>query len=466
MRSKTKELVDATRALHNNRLQDLQSNKNNLVNDNAQSIEHIKKNTDSIDSNIKLQTGLYFVGSVLDILAGGVPVNIITTIPITYVLGKSNENLAEGIKHHESKLKENNSSLDKINDDVNNISCSMSKLNEMEDNLDKAVNHAIDLYALKLKENSAWLNKIEQDEINITCSISKLKLKEKEKLVRQLILEEARKNNYYQKNDITEIDCQPTEDVAGIGIIGLTRSLLDPIRQRYTSVKVFINETIRSYIDPDYYPLKSLPLRYAISNFEDLMTKKDLNNNTILHLACCDNEIESIETICQITKKHETDLIFQTNNDGLLPIHVAAAQGHAKAIDALIQIQRDAGNDPWQLIAHCDNQNRNTALHYAVRNGNIEATQALIRLASDNVLELLFMKDHYDHTALQYAQEEDYIEIVNILTEAFQSQMTNKALLKLIQQNPALFDINTENQAETVAILQEKIQTNGLQYLF
>lgn len=229
-------------------------------------------------------------------------------------------------------------------------------------------------------------------------------------------------------------------------------AFLEQIKEHGNTVKNFIH----SYLDPDYL-LRSLPAAYGISNFEDLMTKKSGNDNhTALHLACINNDVESIKIMCQIAHQHGTDLLSQPDNNGCLPIHLAAGFGQSAAITTLIQIQRDAGRNPWQLIAHCDNNN-NTPLHIAVKNSNIETTQALINVANNNLLNILFMQDKYHQTVLQCAQQEEDPQITEVLTQALQTQMTNAALLKLIQKNlMSCFNINTENEAEALNFLKEK----------
>lgn len=113
----------------NNKLQSLNSDKKNLINDNDQMNEHIKKNTDIIAKNYNTQKGLLVVTVVLAATTGGAGV-----IPLLGMLcvNEDSEYSKEHIGHAELKLKANNNVLHKIDQDVNKIISSLSKLNEKE----------------------------------------------------------------------------------------------------------------------------------------------------------------------------------------------------------------------------------------------------------------------------------------------------------------------------------------------
>lgn len=219
----------------------------------------------------------------------------------------------------------------------------------------------------------------------------------------------------------------------------------------------FANTAIRSYLDPDYPLLQKLQKSYEISTFNELMTTTYLpENHTVLHLACINNDVGSIAAIYHLTQKHGTDLLFQADNNGCLPIHLAAAFGHSTAIIMLMYMQRNGGKDPWELIAHGDDDD-NTPLHIAVKNENPQAVRTLIELANDHLLDLFFMQDNYEQTALQYAQEAGLTEIAEMLLTSIKNKMTNTVLLQLIQQDStSYFDVNTENEAQALALLKEK----------
>lgn len=231
------------------------------------------------------------------------------------------------------------------------------------------------------------------------------------------------------------------------------RIAIDAILQKCTAYDI----AIRSYLNPDYPLLQKLQKSYEISTFNELMTTTYLpENHTVLHLACINNDLTSIAAICQLTQKHGTNLLFQADNNGCLPIHLAAAFGDRAAIIMLMYMQRNAGKDPWELIAHSDD-NDNTPLHIAVKNENLQAVRTLIELANDHLLDLFFMQDNYEQTALQYAQEAGLTEIAEMLLTSIKNKMTNTVLLQLIQQDStSYFDVNTENEAQALALLKEK----------
>lgn len=389
----------------NEQLQKLESNKHNLEHNNGKLVQDIQKNKDAISRNEKIQMGVIATGMVAEGLTGGLAGGALIGIVFgagTIIQG-NNKDLSDCIELNKSKLNDNNQRLNNINHDAAKMNLELRQLNE---------------YKIVLEQR---------------------KLAQQEKLAQQLLRKEQKTSfdNYYSSAE---------DDTTGKEIIWRTQDLLVPIRQKglsflewvqqkNTSARAFVNETIRSYMDPDYSSLKILSQKYDVSNFEDLLIK-DSTNNTILHRACLDGDIENIKIICQIAERHQIDLLSQPNNDGFLPIHIAVANNCVPVIDIFIQMQKNAGRELWELIAHCGNENRYTALHVAANNGNIEAATILINnLTNDKILEFLLMQDRYNLTALQNAQGEGHIEFVKIITEYLQNQIPKEVLLNIIQQN-------------------------------
>jgi len=165
-----------------------------------------------------------------------------------------------------------------------------------------------------------------------------------------------------------------------------------------------------------------------------LTSHRNIDGDTVLHLACREGDIDSIMKICHAEAEQESSYlsemllktgvtrdyfkdIFGCNLNGLSPLHIASAYGHADVIDTLLSIYRQSGKDPWQFISNKNYQNGYTALHCAAEEGHIDAAQALINASGDQALELIehVCSEEYSYTALDLAVIRGHADIVRLL---------------------------------------------------
>ncbi|KAF2965952.1 hypothetical protein GQX73_g7619 [Xylaria multiplex] len=97
-----------------------------------------------------------------------------------------------------------------------------------------------------------------------------------------------------------------------------------------------------------------------------------------------------------------------TDSDGWTALHLAARNGYAKAIKALLHTTGEINvpdNDKW------------TPLHLAAKNGHEEAVKELLDAGGDinHEADLEIRDDIYEQSALSYATEGGYEEIVSLL---------------------------------------------------
>ncbi|GME77140.1 unnamed protein product [Ambrosiozyma monospora] len=100
---------------------------------------------------------------------------------------------------------------------------------------------------------------------------------------------------------------------------------------------------------------------------------------------------------------------FQSNAEGLLPLHIVASSGHTDLIPLLLQYGAD--------INQVDKLNKWSALFYGVVRGFAKMTSVLIQYGADFQL-----KDENGFDPLYYAIWEGNVEVLNVLIESLKQK--------------------------------------------
>jgi hypothetical protein len=184
----------------NNQLQNLNSDKKSLINDNDQIKEHIKENWYSIAGSNIIQKTAHSLPPFIDHI-----MTVSFIVASKHIKKKNMDSTAvsdviETTAHYASPIIEPSF--------IETIATSCFAVVEVcNEQLTKNIRHAennIKRAELKLKENNKELRKIDQDENNIIFSLSRLK--KKERLVKQVLLKKAQRsylnNSYHQPEDV------------------------------------------------------------------------------------------------------------------------------------------------------------------------------------------------------------------------------------------------------------------------
>ncbi|GMG07994.1 unnamed protein product [[Candida] boidinii] len=114
---------------------------------------------------------------------------------------------------------------------------------------------------------------------------------------------------------------------------------------------------------------------------------------------------------------------FQTNAEGLLPLHIVASSGHDNLIPLLLEYGAD--------INQKDKLNKWSPIFYSVTRGFASTTEKLINYGAH-----FDIQDEDDFTPLYYAIWEGEVDVLNILMNSIKKQKKlERAKLKLIKRN-------------------------------
>ncbi|KAA1092407.1 hypothetical protein PGT21_001700 [Puccinia graminis f. sp. tritici] len=115
------------------------------------------------------------------------------------------------------------------------------------------------------------------------------------------------------------------------------------------------------------------------------LISRDLENNTVLHLAAAD----ALDDIITLYHTHHPFVLDWANSDGMTALHVASQKGHESTVSLLLDFQAD--------VELTDNEG-NTCLHYAAAWGHLKIVLLLIDRGSP-----FWAKNNQTFTASDYA---------------------------------------------------------------
>ncbi|MBW0468368.1 hypothetical protein O181_008083 [Austropuccinia psidii MF-1] len=120
-------------------------------------------------------------------------------------------------------------------------------------------------------------------------------------------------------------------------------------------------------------------------NVESDTISRDLDNNTVIHLAAA----EGMDDIISLYHSHYPSVLDWANSKGLTALHVASQKGHESTVSLLLDLQAD--------VELTDNEG-NTSLHYAAGWGHLKIVLLLIDRGSP-----FWAKNNHTFTASDYA---------------------------------------------------------------
>ncbi|WAR61905.1 hypothetical protein PtB15_12B597 [Puccinia triticina] len=115
------------------------------------------------------------------------------------------------------------------------------------------------------------------------------------------------------------------------------------------------------------------------------LISRDLENNTVLHLAAAD----ALDDIITLYHSHYPFVLDWANSEGMTALHVASQRGHESTVSLLLDFQAD--------VELTDNEG-NTCLHYAAAWGHLKIVLLLIDRGSP-----FWAKNNQTFTASDYA---------------------------------------------------------------
>ncbi|XP_030940060.1 ankyrin repeat-containing protein At5g02620-like [Quercus lobata] len=168
---------------------------------------------------------------------------------------------------------------------------------------------------------------------------------------------------------------------------------------------------------PDYYYGAE---RGVIEVFKDILEPLDQlltpNRNTVLHihLASQNKRSEDSYFVEEILTKCPT-LLWQANVKGETPLHIAARYGHDAIAEVLIKCAKSPQHDPESGVnktvkemLEMTNNEKDTALHEAVRNNHLDVVQRLIQEGP----KFSYSQNEAGETPLYIAVERGFKEVM------------------------------------------------------
>ncbi|KAK4566534.1 hypothetical protein RGQ29_002701 [Quercus rubra] len=170
-------------------------------------------------------------------------------------------------------------------------------------------------------------------------------------------------------------------------------------------------------MEPDYYKAAAEGKIEVFENIpEPLNQLLTPNRNTILHIHLT-SLIEESESSTAFVKEILTKcpiLLWQANVKGETPLHIAARYGHVAIVDVLIgrakALRQDleSGFDKTiKEMLEMTNNEKDTALHEAVRGNHLEVVKRLTKEGPD----FSYSRNDFDETPLYIAVERNYKDV-------------------------------------------------------
>jgi len=211
--------------------------------------------------------------------------------------------------------------------------------------------------------------------------------------------------------------------------------------------------------------LKSIQQSQDISHIDtsSLLTAKNKDGETVLHLACEQGDVDSVGKICRIAGQDFEKLLFQGDKSGYLCIHKAAEKGHVLTIELLMRwCQRNNQNIYWNFTSHDKNGTGSTPLHCAAAGGHVKAASTILGWNS-NPLQLVFKKKHGGHTSLHLAAANGHADMVKFLLETVGTSAQKLAAVDNRIGSTAIHSAIVHDHIEVIkAFVQVAIDNNWL----
>ncbi|XP_060675538.1 ankyrin repeat-containing protein NPR4-like [Ziziphus jujuba] len=96
-------------------------------------------------------------------------------------------------------------------------------------------------------------------------------------------------------------------------------------------------------------------------------------NNTILHIAAISGKLRRLEEDDYLLR-----FLYEQNNEGNTPLHIASKLGHLETVRILVEMARKTDVEQNKRLLTMQNNEKDTALHEAVRHNHLEVVKLLI----------------------------------------------------------------------------------------
>ncbi|KAM7485284.1 hypothetical protein LguiA_001293 [Lonicera macranthoides] len=147
-----------------------------------------------------------------------------------------------------------------------------------------------------------------------------------------------------------------------------------------------------------------------LQNKDQLGDQLTPNKNNVLHLAAF---FGHAQCVCEIFRNCSR-LLLRVNSNHQTPLHIAARERHHGVVSALIKCARkldcdlESGVAPAKEMLRMTNDDGDTALHEAVRNGDVD----MIKILTGEDPDFLYPCNKADETPLYLAAEKKLDECV------------------------------------------------------
>ncbi|XP_043714896.1 protein ACCELERATED CELL DEATH 6-like [Telopea speciosissima] len=172
-----------------------------------------------------------------------------------------------------------------------------------------------------------------------------------------------------------------------------------------------------------------------------LIQLRDAQKRTPLHYAARLNFWDGLNVLLDM----DTSAVYQSDDKGFFPIHVAAREGHTKILQLLIK--RCPGS--WELLTEQEQEN---ALHVAAKSGKVEMVGYILK--NPMLEKLLNEKEKDGNTPLHLAAMAGHYKVVHVLTRDVRVNLCLKNYNKLTALN--ISEANRINKQGSHSTLKAK----------
>jgi ankyrin repeat protein len=146
--------------------------------------------------------------------------------------------------------------------------------------------------------------------------------------------------------------------------------------------------------------LKSLATHLKGQN-KSIFDITDCNGDNILHYASLLKLMNVVELLIDIADDDKCNIVSQTNNQLMTPLHLAAKNGSPSSIDYILK----GAEDDARNLMFMQDQDKKTAMHYAAKRGGISTFKKLYNWARTLGIRrsLISLRDNQGNTVLHHA---------------------------------------------------------------